>query len=67
MNHEQSLSKNHPIQTLAAVRAQYRDAGIKIRVRYRGPRRKTVRGRTSYSGQLTCLKADAKTFSVYPA
>ena len=65
MNREYSLSKNHPIQTLEAVREAYRQAGIPIRVRYRGPRRKNARGRTTYSGQSTCLKADAVRFSVY--
>lgn len=54
----QSLSKGHPISTLDAVRADYRARGIKIRVRFRGPRRDLMR--------QTCLKQDARTFAVYP-
>lgn len=56
---EQSLSKGHPIQDLEWVREIYRGQGIKIRVRYRGPRRDAMR--------LYCLKRDAVTFAVYPA
>lgn len=57
MRSEASLSKGHPIETLAAVRAHYRSAGIPIRVRFRGPRRDLMR--------LHCLKRDARTFAVY--
>lgn len=56
---EQSLSKGHAIQDLEWVREIYRGQGIKIRVRYRGPRRDSMR--------LYCLKRDAVTFAVYPA
>ena len=55
---ECSLSKAHPIETLAQVRAFYKEKGIPVRVRFRGPR---------YDAQrLTCLKKHAKTFAVYP-
>lgn len=63
---ERSLSKGHKIETLNDVRDFYKSHGIKIKIRYRGPRRKAPSGRTSYSGQFTCLKKDAKTFAVYP-
>jgi hypothetical protein len=55
---EKSLSKGHPIETLEQVKAMYAGLGIKIRVRYRGPRRDAM--------ALTCLKKDARTFAVYP-
>ena len=53
-----SLSKGHRIETLEAVKALYKSAGIPIRIRYRGPRRDLMR--------LTCLKRDARSFAVYP-
>jgi hypothetical protein len=52
-----ALSKGHPIETLESVRAHYRAQGVKIRVRYRGPRHDLYR--------QTCLKRDARTFAVY--
>ena len=55
---ECSLSKGHPIETLEWVRAFYKTKGIAIRIRFRGPRYDTMR--------LSCLKKNAKTFSVYP-
>ena len=55
---EASLSKGHRIETLETIRALYRSAGIKIRVRFRGPRRDLM--------ALYCLKKDARTFAVYP-
>ena len=62
---EVSLSKGHPIETLEVVRALYKSGGVKIRIRFRGPRRKSRSGRTSFVGQLTCLKQDAHSFAVY--
>ncbi len=56
---EYSLSKNHPIQDLEWVKSIYRGQGIKIRIRYRGPRRDPFR--------QTTLKRDAVSFAVYPA
>ena len=65
----QSVASNLPIAELETSRKHYKFlaelSGRKIRIRYRGPRRKESSGRTSYAGQLTCLKQDAKTFSVY--
>jgi len=51
------LQSNLPIADLKTVRSQYRLQGIKIRVRFRGPRHDAMR--------LTCLKKDARRFSVY--
>ena len=55
---EVSLSKGHQIETLETIRALYKAAGIKIRIRFRGPRRDLM--------ALHCLKKDARTFAVYP-
>lgn len=52
-----SLSKGHPIETLEQVRAAYKAQGLKIRIRFRGPRHDLYR--------QTCLKKDARTFAVY--
>jgi hypothetical protein len=63
---EYCLSKGHPIDTLEMVRAHYKSKGIKIQVRYRGPRRKSASGRISPAGRMICLKQDAHSFAVYP-
>ena len=62
---ESSLSKGHRIDTLDSIRALYKSAGVKIRVRFRGPRRKGYHGRTTICGQMECLKNDATSFAVY--
>ena len=54
---ECSLSKGHPMATIEQVRAHYKANGIRIRIRYRGPRYDSQRG--------TCLKKHARTFAVY--
>ena len=54
---ERSLSKGHPVADLERVRSEYRELGLKIRVRFRGPRRDLM--------ALHCLKRDARTFAVY--
>lgn len=65
----QSIVSNLPISCLESARETYKALaalqGRKIRIRYRGPRRKNSTGRTSYAGKLTCLKKDARAFSVY--
>ena len=53
-----AIQSNLPITELAKVRSYYKSQGVKIRVRFRGPRYDL--------GKLTCLKKDAKGFSVYP-
>ena len=72
---EVSILKGVPIAYLAQYQRQLREhnalklalggEALKLRFRFRGPRRTNKAGRCSYSGQLTCLKADAVTFSVY--
>ena len=63
-----------PIRYHADVLRAYREAGIKIRTRFRGPRdpnrmMKAHDGRTyrrgKYSAQITCLKCEATHFTVY--
>lgn len=58
---ENSVAKNIPIELLEQVRAEVKTwaavAGQKLRIRFRGPRRDAMR--------LTCLKQDARSFSVY--
>lgn len=58
MIQECSLSKGHPIEQLEQVRAHYRAQGVKIRIRYRGPRYDAMR--------QTTLKKHAHSFAVYP-
>jgi hypothetical protein len=53
-----ALESNIPIDQLDQVRAKYRTEGVKIRVRFRGPRHDAMR--------LYCLKRNARAFSVYP-
>ena len=52
-----ALESNILIEELEMVRAKYRNKGIRIRVRFRGPRHDAMR--------LTCLKRNARAFSVY--
>ena len=75
----QARAYHIPIHHLESVRADYKDAGINIRVRYRGPRTPSIGRvmkvvvedkvhiwtRTHRQAMQDCLKADAKTFSVY--
>jgi len=60
-----SLLSHVPIEELDTVRAHYQKRNLKIRVRYRGPRRKDAHGKTTYNGRLECLKKDATHFAVY--
>jgi hypothetical protein len=53
-----ALESNIPISELERVRSEYRNQGISIRVRYRGPRYDAMR--------QTTLKRNARAFSVYP-
>jgi hypothetical protein len=54
---ERAVYKNIPIQFLGEVQDQLRKNFKGIRYRFRGPRYDFL--------ALTCLKRDAKTFSVY--
>jgi hypothetical protein len=63
-----ALFSNLPIDKLDDVRNGMRKLGIDIKVRYRGPRNTVAdRKRSPISRSTTCLKQNAKTFTVYPA
>jgi hypothetical protein len=57
-----ALSYHAPMEMLEEVRQVYRNEGIKIRIRYRGPRRRP--NRWTKINSFT-LKADSTSFSVY--
>ncbi len=68
--YEQSIAKGIPIAMLEQVRGSFKEAGIQIRVKYRGPRTKQVgfilgRYRTKTNARQTCLKGFATHFSIY--
>ena len=79
---EVSLAKGIPMSMLEMVRIAYKDAGIEVRVKYRGPRKAQAGismpcigisagpGRTyirsKRTARSTCLKAYATSFAVYP-
>ena len=54
---ERSVLKSVPIELLDYIRGVFREHGIPVRVRFRGPRRDGMR--------LTTLRRDARAFSVY--
>jgi ribosomal protein S10 len=62
-----ALFSNLPIDKLDDVRQGMKRLGIDIKVRYRGSRSTPAdRKRSPISRSTTCLKQNAKTFSVYP-
>ena len=61
-----ALFSNAPIEALDQFRKDMAANGKFFRIRYRGPRNTPKdMGRGFMSRQSTCLKANAKTFSVY--
>jgi hypothetical protein len=61
-----ALFSNRPIEALDQFRKDMAANGKFFRIRYRGPRNTPKdMGRGFMSRQSTCLKANAKTFSVY--
>jgi ribosomal protein S10 len=61
-----ALLSNTPIEALDQFRKDMASEGKYFRIRYRGPRNTPKdMGRGFMSRQSTCLKANAKTFSVY--
>ena len=61
---EVSVFKNIPMDMLDLVRDRLKSKGLKITVRYRGPRPASP-GRYKCTAQSTCLIKDATRFSVY--
>jgi hypothetical protein len=61
-----ALFSNAPIEALDQFRKDMAANGKFFRIRYRGPRNTPLDYRRGFmSRQSTCLKANAKTFSVY--
>jgi len=61
-----AIFSNCPIETLDHFRKDMAANGKFFRIRYRGPRNTPLDSRRGWmSRQSTCLKANAKTFSVY--
>ena len=61
-----AIFSNTPIEALDQFRKDMAANGKFFRIRYRGPRNTPKdMGRGFMSRQSTCLKANAKTFSVY--
>jgi hypothetical protein len=56
--------KGVPIELRERVLAYYKAHGIKVKLRYRGPRKHNAY-RSPNTKQSTCLVSDAKTFAVY--
>jgi hypothetical protein len=62
-----AIFSNMPIEALDQFRKDMAGNGKFFRIRYRGPRNTPLDYRRGYmSKQSTCLKTNAKTFSVYP-
>ena len=62
---ETSYYKGIPIEYLDITRKILKANGYTCRVRYRGPRNKSIDGRHKYTRQSSCLKRNATTFTVY--
>ena len=61
-----AIFSNTPIANLDNFRKVMASEGKYFRIRYRGPRNTPLDYRRGFmSRQSTCLKANAKTFSVY--
>lgn len=61
-----SLMNGIPIDLLDQVREHFRMHGMRVRIKYRGPRNTPADiGRGKLARQGTCLKQNAKTFAVY--
>ena len=61
-----AIFSNSPIANLDQFRKDMAANGKFFRIRYRGPRNTPLDYRRGFmSRQSTCLKANAKTFSVY--
>jgi hypothetical protein len=63
---ETSVYKGIPIEFRNDLGVRALMATGRFSVKYRGPRRKTAWGLTSYAGQSNCLKEDATSFAIYP-
>ena len=65
--YEVGMYKNIPIDKLEEVRAFFKSKGIKVRIRYRGPRTNPLDIRPKHRRMQDCLKRFANRFTVYYA
>lgn len=62
-----ALFSNLPIEYLDEIRSGLNIAGIKTKIRYRGPRNTIAdQKRSRVNRRAGCLKENAVTFTVYP-
>jgi hypothetical protein len=59
-----SLFKGVPVELRDRVLSYYNAMGVKVKLRYRGPRKHNT-FRSPNTKQSSCLMQDAKTFAVY--
>lgn len=64
---EIGMYKNVPIAELDKVSSFFRGHGVKIRIRYRGPRTNPLDIRPRHQRMQDCLKRFANRFTVYLA
>ncbi len=62
---EGAAYKNIPIELLPYIRQYFKTQGLKIRVRYRGPRNNPLDRRYRTQRMQDCAKQFANRFSVY--
>ena len=60
-----SVFKGVPIALRERVLSYYKSVGIKVKLRYRGPRNKGNDTRHWFLRKSNCLKSNATTFTVY--
>lgn len=65
VGHERSAYKNIPLDLLPWVRQYFKEQGVKIIVRYRGPRNNPLDRRPLTQRRQDCLKKFADRFTVY--
>ena len=62
---ETSYYKGIPIEFLDITRKILKANGYTCKIRYRGPRNKSIDTRSRFNRQSSCLKGNATTFTVY--
>ena len=62
---ETSYYKGIPIEFLDITRKILKANGYTCKIRYRGPRNKSIDTRSRFNRQCSCLKGNATTFTVY--
>ena len=62
---ETSYYRSIPIEFLDITRKILKSKGLNYKIRYRGPRNKSIDTRSRFNRQSSCLKGNATTFTVY--